>query len=354
MVNRYLLPACLLGATMVIVASPAFSQSASQPQPAPEPQEIARLAKATVVRIEPTVNSPGSGVIIGRYQEGGKNVYVVLTANHVVQYEDDEYYVVTPLPQGGRQRQRIGISTDKDIERLPGVDLAIVKFRSDRIYKTATIGDSKYITEGALIYVAGFPNPGAAIKKRVFQFTGSLVSSRLDGESVEGDKNTASDQGYTIVYTANTRAGMSGGPVLDASGRVVGIHGQGDRDPGNNGQVSQSGNQESGPSAGTDKTGFNLGIPIEKFLSKRQRNSNRLGLRFDTSAPGVFNVTISIRGGGGRPSVPASIQEEEDAAVENVNDKPAASSKPVPSQPTVPQNTAPAPSQPASGSGRLF
>lgn len=345
MFNKYFLPACFLGMTTVIVTNPALqAQQISQSKVAPEPQEVAKIAKSTVVRIEPTVNSPGSGVIIGRYQERGKNVYVVLTANHVVQHQDDEYYVVTPLPQGGKQRQKIKIASNRDIEKLPGVDLAIVRFRSDRIFKTATLGDSKYTTEGSLIYVAGFPNPGAAIKKRVFQFTGSLVSSRLDQESVEGEQNTATDQGYAIVYTANTRAGMSGGPVLDASGRVVGIHGQGDREASNTGSISQTAGQESGPSIGRDKTGFNLGIPIETFLKKGRSNTTKLGIKLDTSAPGVFNAALAsgTRSRRQKPTIPAAIQEEEDSAVETVNEQPSTQSNPtVP--PVVPQNTPPTP-----------
>ncbi|MGK7877671.1 MAG: hypothetical protein AB4426_31530 [Xenococcaceae cyanobacterium] len=37
-------------------------------------------------------------MIIGRYRQRGANVYVVLTAAHVVQYSDDKYKVVTPRP----------------------------------------------------------------------------------------------------------------------------------------------------------------------------------------------------------------------------------------------------------------
>ncbi|MCF2146301.1 serine protease [Desmonostoc muscorum LEGE 12446] len=340
MLNRYLLPGCFVGVAMVMVASPAFAKQALLPT------DVASIAKSTVVRIEPTVNSPGSGVIVGRYKERGTNVYVVLTATHVVQYDDDEYSVVTPFAQGGRKRQKIVISTDKDIQKLPGVDLAIVRFRSDRTYETAVLGDSNYTTEGAGVYIAGFPNPGAAIKKRVFQFTSSLVSSRLDESSVEGEQETAVENGYAIVYTSVTRVGMSGGPVFDVSGRLVGIHGKGDRDEIASRQASPEENQESGSQSTTDKTGFNLGIPIQTFLKLVPNAVQALGIKFDKSEPGLFSNLVALRGGDNQSSkIPpnTNISEEEDAATEVVNES---SQKTVPSplqsiQPAPNQNTAP-------------
>ncbi|MEH2264124.1 S1 family peptidase [Nostoc sp.] len=318
MLNRYLLPGCIVGVAMVVLASPAIAKQALIPT------DVANIAKSTVVRIEPTVNSPGSGVIIGRYKEGGTNVYVVLTATHVVQYDDDEYTVVTPLPEGGRKRQKVAISTQKDIQKLPGVDLAIVRFRSDRTYETAALGDSKYTTEGAGVYIAGFPNPGAAIKKRVFQFTSSLVSSRLDESSVEGEQEaTDVENGYAIVYTSVTRVGMSGGPVFDVSGRLVGIHGKGDREEVSSRPASPGENQESGPQSITDKTGFNLGIPIQTFLKLVPNAVQELGVKLDNSEPGLFSNLVALRGGSNNTSkVPPStnISEEDDGTTEVIKE----------------------------------
>ncbi|MGM3305008.1 S1 family peptidase [Anabaena sp. WFMT] len=318
MLNRYLLSGCFIGSAMVMVASPAIAKQALSPK------EVASIAKSTVVQIAPTVNYPGSGVIVGSYKEDGKNVYVVLTANHVVQYSDDEYKVITPVPlEGDRRRQKISISTEKDIQRLPGVDLAIVKFRSEHKFNTATLGDSDHTTEGAGVYVSGFPNPDQAIRRRVFQFTSSLVSSRLDGDTVAGEEDTAVDNGYAISYTATTRTGMSGGPVFDVAGRVVGIHGRGGREEAPKLPVSQQGNQESGPQIVPDKTGFNLAIPIQTFLRKLAPNAiYTLGMKLDKSEPGTAQL-FATRGGSVDPKDPlkTNIIEEEslDEAVEVVN-----------------------------------
>jgi len=168
-----------------MVASPAYAADALQPT------EIANIARETVGRIESTDGDAGSGVIIGRYQREETNVYVVLTSAHVVEYQDEEYTVITPLPEDSanremNRRQKVVISTERDIQKLKGVDLAVVEFTSDRNYRTARLGDSDYTTEGSGVYIAGFPSPGAAIKRRVFQFTCSLVSSRLDKDLEEG------------------------------------------------------------------------------------------------------------------------------------------------------------------------
>ncbi|QFS48754.1 serine protease [Nostoc sphaeroides CCNUC1] len=319
------------------VASPAFAKQALLPT------NVANIAKSTVVRIEPSINSAGSGVIIGRYQERGKNVYVVLTAGHVVQHSDDEYKVVTPVPKEGKKRLKIAISTQKDIQKLPGLDLAIVRFRSDRNFNVATVGNSDFTTEGAGVYIAGFPNPGEAIKRRVFQFTSSLISSRLDGEVAEDEKEQAVDKGYALVYTSVTRAGMSGGPVFDVSGRLVGIHGRGDREETSRAsKVTSERSQESGSQTVAGKTGFNLGIPISTFLRIVPNAVSKLGISIDKSEPGIFNNTIALRGGNRTSAtVPpnTNIQEEEDeSAIEVVSE----------SKPKRTPNTQVSPSRPTS------
>lgn len=369
MLDRNLLPGCLLGAAMVMIASPAYAIAL-------QPVEVANIARATVVQIQPTINSPGSGVIIGRYRERATNVYLVLTAAHVVQYPDDQYQVVTPpLPRKGaglqrKQRQKIAISTERDIQQLPGVDLAIVRFRSDRIYQTATLGDSNYATEGAGVYIAGFPNPGATITKRIFQFTSSLVSARLDEDSVEGEEEVgALEGGYAISYTNVTRAGMSGGPIFDVAGRVVGIHGKGDGDRIAGNESTPGVGQESAPQTSVIKSGFNLGIPILTFLKLVPNITRNLGVKFDRSQPGVLpgGGLIAIRGD--RSSQPSgsnvpriNISEQEDSADDMVVGKPKNASRSnlvapqnnVPRQISAPPNTPPRPNPASRSGGRFF
>jgi serine protease Do len=229
------------------------------------------------VRIVAPDGGFGSGVIIGRTERGNKNIYTILTAAHVVRTPNTSYQIVSPIlvdNLGVRKRVLINIDSQKNIRKFADVDLATVSFESNYTFAIGTIGNSAYADEGSPVYVAGFPKPGKAIKRVAFQFTGGMVSSRLD--EIDTDPKERNN-GYDLSYTNITRAGMSGGPVLDAAGRIVAIHGQGDRN-------SQAPNEEAtGGLADDEKTGFNLGIPIQTFLKLQPGFSKSGGARIDKS-----------------------------------------------------------------------
>jgi V8-like Glu-specific endopeptidase len=189
--------------------------------------EVGQVAKGVTVLINS--QSPGSGVLVSK--QG--STYTVLTAAHVVEYTDYDYSVQTPDGQ-------VHSVNYKTVKKLPGLDLAIVQFTSDRTYPVASLANSDTAMEGVSVHIAGFPEPGTATQKRIFQFTSGEISSRPP----EGQN------GYLMHYTNITRVGMSGGPILNSEGQLVGIHGLANTDP------------ESG-----SKTGINLGIPINSFIS---------------------------------------------------------------------------------------
>ena len=212
------------------------------PASAKTAQEIAQLAILTTVEVNNTLgfSASGSGVIIAK--QG--NIYTVLTTNHVVASLAQEYSIRTHLEKNYRAIR---------IQRLPkndrDIDLALVQFQSREQYPVAPMGESQRAVVGSTIYVAGYPLPIAFESERKLEFTGGIVSSRLGRTS----------SGYGLRYQAVTRRGMSGGPVFDADGRVVGIHGQGDT-VGTvrsqwNGQIEEI------------KTGLNSAIPIDTFTA---------------------------------------------------------------------------------------
>jgi tetratricopeptide (TPR) repeat protein len=191
--------------------------------------EVSKIAKEVTVLIQSQSQKPryGSGVIIKR--EG--NTYTVLTAAHVVDTAN-KYEIVT----SDGQRYSLNYSTKK---QLPGVDLAVVQFISSRNYTVATMGDSHTSTEGTTAYVAGYPEPTLAINQSIYTFTTGDITANAA---------KALRDGYALVYSNDTKKGMSGGAVMNDKGELVGIHGRTDLD------------------TKETRTGFNLGIPINTFL----------------------------------------------------------------------------------------
>ncbi|MEM9506491.1 MAG: tetratricopeptide repeat-containing serine protease family protein [Cyanobacteria bacterium P01_E01_bin.35] len=200
--------------------------------------EIAAIAIETTVKIENTLGIPGgSGVIIAK----NNNTYTVLTANHVVVNPNVGYIIKI-------NDQQHAVNTVKSLKEQTGLDLAVVTFDSTQTYPTTTFGDSEYASVGANIFVSGFPLAVDVNAEREHEFTTGMVTSIR--------KNAA--EGYAMRYQALTRRGMSGGPVFDTSGHLVGIHGQGD--------VTGSIKNESSSIPEPLKTGFNAAIPISSFI----------------------------------------------------------------------------------------
>lgn len=194
--------------------------------------EINKLARAITVKIGEG-SRQGSGILL--QQQG--DVYTVLTAAHVVK-NYSVYKVITPDDQSHSVLR-------SSIRQYAGdIDLAVLTFRSNRRYTLAQLGNSNTLTGGVDIYVAGFLAPTQTITQSVFAFREGKVTA---------NSKKAFEKGYALIYSNQTLPGMSGGPVLDSGGKVVGVHGRGDRD-GNSGV----------------KTGYNLAIPIARFADIAQ------------------------------------------------------------------------------------
>jgi tetratricopeptide (TPR) repeat protein len=212
--------------------------------------EVGKIAKAITISINPSTDNAGSGVII---QKQG-NSYTVLTAGHVTNNISNSSILITP---DGKKHQF------KLLKRSPDKDLATIKFESSSNYSIIKLGDAAKSTEGATIYVSGFPATTKAIKKSVYSFTEGKVQANANQEDSEG---------YSLTYSNSTLPGMSGGPVLNDEGELIAIHGQGD--------VKEVSNPTIDPTVRI-KTGFNLGITITTFL----KLANSLGVNFGSDTP---------------------------------------------------------------------
>lgn len=227
--------------------------------------EVNDIAREVTVLCVGTQDQHGSGVIIAK--DG--NTYYVLTANHVVTLEDD-YKLVTP------DKQAYAIEREK-IEPLPGVDLAVVQFTSDKEYQVAKLVNSDLTKEGQSVFISGWPVPGA-----VGQAAGGQTIRQFTDGRVSGFLETPVD-GYQMIYTNVTRKGMSGGPVLDAGGRLVGIHGLADYEDPSRLQTEGLTPEAATTIAGLIKPGFNYGIPINTFLKTAPQAGLYLGLQVENS-----------------------------------------------------------------------
>ncbi len=172
------------------------------PQPAPEVR-LRQTAEAITVKIlYGAAEGWGSGIIVRLEGE----VYTVVTNQHVLR-GGTSYQVQTP---DGRvySAQAIAIPSFQDR------DLAALTFCSFQTYQVATLATGTQLRIGDRVYAVGFPahNPTA----RGFYFTEGQISLVT---------NQAFIGGYQIGYTNPVEKGMSGGPLLNENGEVIGING---------------------------------------------------------------------------------------------------------------------------------
>jgi tetratricopeptide (TPR) repeat protein len=217
-------PIALMGLPVTLASHSAASWALT-------PVEVQKIAKQTTVQIVGC--DFGSGVIIKK----NNNIYTVLTVAH--NFKNSGCKVVT---SDDRQHSVSQIKT------FPNrVDLAVFQFTSDKVYPTAKVIDNSDRVEAAeTIYLSGFPY-STAINNSVFTF--------IKGDVI-ANPNKQQTKGYSLIYNNNTLPGHSGGPVWNAKGELIAIHGQGDIDekfqPTINERVRI-------------KTGFNLGITVNTF-----------------------------------------------------------------------------------------
>jgi serine protease Do len=144
----------------------------------------------------------GSGFI---YDASG----LILTNYHVVEGSDN----LTVTLQDGRELAGRVVATD------PDRDLAVVKIDATGL-PTLAIGTSASLKVGQLVVAIGSP---------LGTFTDSVTSGILSatGRSITvGDPTTRQRRTMSnlLQTDAAINAGNSGGPLLDASGRVIGIN----------------------------------------------------------------------------------------------------------------------------------
>ncbi|MFO5473656.1 MAG: serine protease, partial [Dolichospermum sp.] len=161
--------------------------------------QLQDLAKSITVKIL-TKNGSASGTLIAK---NGNN-YTILTNDHVInlgesyriQAPDGKIYPATVIKEKPAS--------------LKNQDVALFQFQSTVEYTIATLGISAPIAVEQKIVAAGFVNDSAKLV-----FTEGQIS-------LLPDKNF--QRGYRIGYSNKVQPGMSGGPILNYQGEVIGIN----------------------------------------------------------------------------------------------------------------------------------
>jgi hypothetical protein len=172
-------------------------------------EQLQKLAQTITVKIT-APELLGSGTLLQRQGQ----IYTVLTNAHVLRAAQTPYQIQTP---DGRVYQ----ATVLQIPKLQQDDLAVLQFRSPNIvYPVANLPDASPLRVGDEVFVGGFIANLATQKqstptKTQFVFTSGKVTLLLD---------KALEQGYQIGYTNDVQKGMSGAPLLNIHGEVVGIN----------------------------------------------------------------------------------------------------------------------------------
>lgn len=188
------------------------------------------LARGITVLIKRYSLSPqpvfaGSGVLFAR----SGRTYYVLTAKHVVDL-NDSYQIVT---EDGNEYK---IDYSDIIPLKEDLDLAVLIFTSYDNYDVARLGNSDLLYRGSSVYLSGWVK--------------SEKELRLTFGEITNFRNNKPKDGYSLIYNNKyTSNGMSGGPLLNNKGCLVGIHGR----------------RQYIPGWGQQENGY-LGIPINKFL----------------------------------------------------------------------------------------
>jgi len=229
----------------------------------PDSVNVPQLLAESLVKINYASgqSTHGSGFIIDSSLDG----CVVLTAAHVV--AEGQLFRISTHDTGYFESLSVRRSLEND-------DIAVLTFKVDGSkqcpYAALKLNDSSRVNIGDLIYLAGYPERSG--NDDVFaQFPSGRVTRA----------ETAIDRGYSLSYDVTAAGGMSGGPVVDTAGKVVGIHGVTDQELVALGRSEQSSAQspaqekllteaeeriESGVALH-----FKWGVPIRRFLEQKDQ-----------------------------------------------------------------------------------
>lgn len=181
-----------------------------------DPADIAAAARS-VVRVVLIAEDGGQLALIGH----GSGVVVapgtILTNAHVIApMAEDDTIRVGIVPSEGKAG-----SFARVLAVSPGNDLALIRLEGPAVLPAATLFGGA-VEDGADVFAVGYPgNVDMAQGLNIEDIVTPTSPVKTRGNVSAG---RSSKQFDTILHTAAIGAGNSGGPLLDACGRIVGIN----------------------------------------------------------------------------------------------------------------------------------
>ncbi|NJL69183.1 MAG: trypsin-like peptidase domain-containing protein [Richelia sp. CSU_2_1] len=196
---------CISGISVMLPSQiPPAKNSLKQLPAEMSQQKLQQQAAAISLRIRSGGRVVGTGIAIRK--QGSQ--YAVLTNEHVLKAGKAPYQIQTP-------DNKIYQGLEVKNANFKGNDLAMLHFTSSVEYTTTKLGVQPPKV-GDAVFAGGFPFADEGAKDRGFVFKAGKVSHVLE-KALEG--------GYQIGYTNDIEKGMSGGPLLNAGGELVGVNG---------------------------------------------------------------------------------------------------------------------------------
>jgi len=127
---------------------------------------------------------------------------------------------------------------------LGDIDITLILVKEVPATVVPLLPESSLPPVGTQLQVVGYPITDYTINVPLTTRLGNYL----------GAPSKPLDQGYSLLYSASTQIGFSGGPILSPSGAVVGIHGRSESWIDANGIHHRTGNA--------------LGIPMPSILSR--------------------------------------------------------------------------------------
>lgn len=177
--------------------------------------QLKSLARSITVKVK-VDRAWGSGILV--HKRG--RTYFVVTNQHVVAYSDRLSIQTVDGRIYPAKAHRVAFG-DRD--------LAVLEFQTKANYAIAPLERTSNVKVGDEVFAAGFPSETAHTDRIENNPNKGQTRSLVGFNFVSGQISLLTTKvitgGYQIGYTNDVRKGMSGGPLLNRQGQVIGING---------------------------------------------------------------------------------------------------------------------------------